>query len=308
MVDPILTELSNGVVLQSNVVRLVQGLYAGVSFGMILVMTAMGLSLVFGLMGVVNFAHGNLYAAGAYVGFVAFGATQSFVVGMAAAVLGGAVIGSALEISVIRPIYDRDPVYQMPLTFGAAIVIIETIKFLLGGDSKPYPIPGPLSGTFTVAGMDFGLYRLFLIVAGIVLVGSLWFFLARTKYGLIIRAAISDTEMVESMGYNVLRTYTLLFALGSAYAAIAGILIAPIFGIFPQMGTEIIIIAFIVVVVGGLGSFKGAVVSGLLIGITISLGRVYVPNLAEALPFFIMIAVIAYRPMGLFGVEGVFTE
>ena len=294
--------------LQLGIDRIVQGMYAGISFGMILVLTAMGLSLVFGLMGVVNFAHGNLYAAGAYSGFVAYGLSGNFFVALVGAAVGGAIIGAALELLVIRPVYDRDSVYQMPLTFGAAIVIIETLKVFLGSDSKPFPIPDLFSGTFGMLGYKFGLYRLFLVFAGIALVGSLWLFLQKTKYGLVIRAAIHDTEMVESMGYHVYRTYTLLFALGAVYAALAGVLIAPLFGLFPEMGTEIIILSFIVVVVGGLGSFKGVVVSGLLMGIVISMGRVYVPNVAEALPFLVMIAVIAYRPRGLFGVEGVHTE
>jgi branched-subunit amino acid ABC-type transport system permease component len=308
MVDALATLGGTEFLLQLGIDRLIQGLYAGLSFGMILVLTAMGLSLVFGLMGVVNFAHGNLYAAGAYCGFVAYGVTGSFVGALVGAAVGGAVIGAALELLVIRPVYDRDPVYQMPLTFGAAIVIIESAKMFLGSDSKPFPTPDLFSGTFGVLGYSFGLYRLFLVVAGVLLVGSLWLFLSRTKYGLVIRAAINDTEMVQSMGYDVYRTYTLLFALGAVYAALAGILIAPLFGLFPEMGTEIIILSFIVVVVGGLGSFKGVVVSGLLMGVVISLGRVYVPNMAEALPFLLMIAVIAYRPRGLFGVEGVFTE
>lgn len=294
--------------LQSGVGAIVQGIFAGVSYGMILVMTAAGLSLVFGLMGVVNFAHGELYGIGAYSGFVLFGMTGSFPIAIGAAILGGAAIGGALEVSVVRPLYDRDPIYQLPATFGAAIVMVEGIKFLIGSESKPFPIPGYLSGTFPVAGFRFGLYRIFLIVAGTILVGLLWLFLSKTKYGMIVRAAIFDTEMVESMGYNVSRTYTLIFALGAAYAAIAGVLIAPLFGLFPGMGNQIIIIAFIVVVVGGLGSFRGVVVSGLLIGLAQAFGRIYVPSVSEALPFLLMVGIIMYRPQGLFGVEGVFTD
>ncbi|WP_254538390.1 branched-chain amino acid ABC transporter permease [Halomarina litorea] len=294
--------------LQSGLGAVIQGVYSGLSYGMILVMTAAGLSLVFGLMGVINFAHGELYAIGAYSGFVLFGITGSFPVAIVAAIIGGIAIGSVLEIGVIRPLYDRDPIYQLPATFGVAIVMIEGIKFVLGSDSKPFPIPNYLSGTFTVGSYSFGLYRLFLIVSGVILVGLLWVFLQRSKYGLIIRAAIFDTEMVQSMGYNVSRTYTFIFALGAAYAAIAGVLIAPLFGLFPGMGHQIIIITFIVVVVGGLGSFKGVIASGLLIGLAQSFGRIYVPSLSEALPFLLMIAIILYRPQGLFGVEGVFTE
>lgn len=296
------------VLLQVSIDGIVQGLYSGLSYGMILVLTAAGLTLIFGLMGVVNFAHGELYAVGAYIGFFLFGLTGSFALAIPAAVLGGLCIGALMEVTIIRPLYDREPLYQLAVTFGAAIILIESIELAFGADSKPFSIPGYLSGTFPVAGYNFGIYRIFLIVAGSVLVTGLWLFLTRSRYGLIIRAAIFDTEMVESMGYNVNRAYTFIFALGAAYAAIAGVLIAPLFGLYPEMGAEIIILIFVVVVVGGLGSFKGVVAAGLLIGIAQSFSRIYAPAYAEAIPFLLMILIILYRPEGLFGVKGVFTE
>lgn len=294
--------------LQVSIDGIVQGLYSGLSYGMILVLTAAGLTLIFGLMGVVNFAHGELYALGAYVGFFLFGLTGSFALAIPAAVLGGFVIGALMEVTIIRPLYDREPLYQLAVTFGGAIVLIESIELAFGADSKPFSIPGYLSGTVTAGGYNFGIYRIFLIVAGAVLVTGLWLFLTRSRYGLIIRAAIFDTEMVESMGYNVNRAYTFIFALGAAYAAVAGVLIAPLFGLYPEMGAEIIILIFVVVVVGGLGSFKGVIAAGLLIGIAQSFSRIYAPAYAEAIPFLLMILVIVYRPEGLFGVKGVFTE
>lgn len=296
------------IALQLGIDNIVQGLYAGLSYGMILVLISAGLSLIFGLMGVVNFAHGALYAVGAYAGFLTLGVTGSFPIAVLGAIVGGAVVGAVMELSIIRPLYDRNPIYQLPVTFGAAIVLVEAIKFFIGSGNRQFAIPEYLSGTIPVAGYSFGLYRLFLIVSGLALVGGLWLFLVRTKYGLIVRAAIFDTEMVESMGYDVSRTYTLIFALGAVYAALGGVLIAPLFGLFPDMGTKIIIIAFIVVVVGGLGSFKGVVFSGLLIGLVQQFGRIYVPTVAEALPFLLMVAIILYAPKGLFGVEGVFTD
>lgn len=295
-------------VLQISLDNIVQGLYSGISFGMILVLSAAGLTLIFGLMGVVNFAHGELYAVGAYSGFVLFGITGNFAVAIVAAVIAGFVLGATMEVSIIRPLYDREPLYQLAVTFGAAIILVELIEALIGPQSQPFPIPGPLSGSIAVAGYSFGVYRIFLIVAGSVLVTALWLFLTKSTYGLIIRAAIFDTEMVESMGYDVSRAYTVIFGLGAAYAAIAGVLIAPLFGLFPEMGAEIIILVFVVVVIGGLGSFKGVIVAGLLIGIAQSFGRIYAPSTAEAIPFLLMIAVILYRPQGLFGVEGVFDE
>ncbi|THE63025.1 branched-chain amino acid ABC transporter permease [Salinadaptatus halalkaliphilus] len=300
--------LPHNTLLQISVDGIVQGLYSGISFGMILVLTAAGLTLIFGLMGVVNFAHGELYAAGAYAGFVLFGVTGNFAVAVVAAVIAGFAIGAIMEVSIIRPLYDREPLYQLAVTFGAAIILIELIEVIIGPQSQPFPIPDLLSGSIAVAGYTFGTYRIFLIVAGGILVTALWLFLTKSKYGLIIRAAIFDTEMVESMGYDVNRAYTFIFGLGAAYAAIAGVLVAPLFGLFPEMGAEIIILIFVVVVVGGLGSFKGVIVAGLLIGIAQSFGQIYVPWAAEAIPFVLMVAVILYRPQGLFGVEGVFTE
>lgn len=285
---------------------LLNALYNGLSYSLILILASAGLSLVFGLMGVVNFAHGALYAIGAYSGFLTFGLTQSFFLAILGAVVGGVLAGVVLEISVIRPLYDREPVYQLPATFGAAIVIVEGIKWVIGPDSKPFAIPHVFSGTIPVGAQAFGLYRFFLIVAGAILIILLWLFLEKTKYGLIIRAAIFDTAMVESMGYNVSQIYTVIFALGAAYAAIAGVLISPLFGVYPDMGTEIVITAFIVVVVGGLGSFRGVVVGGLLVGFAQSLGRFYIPRLALAIPFLLMIAIILVRPAGIYGVKGVF--
>jgi branched-subunit amino acid ABC-type transport system permease component len=255
-------------------------------------------------MNVVNFAHGALYTVGAYFGFSAFWATDSFLVAILAAVFGTAILGVVMEMTVIRPIYERDILYQIPVTFGAAIIIVQGIYFIWDGEPKQFPIPDTFSGTFSMLGTSLGVYRLFLIVVGTVLVAALLVFLNKTKYGMIVRAAITDTEMVESMGYNVALVYTFLFAIGAAYAGIGGILISPLFGLFPEMGTNIIIIAFIIVVVGGLGSVKGAITAGLLIGVLQSFGRLYVPTYAEVIPLVIMVGVLLVRPQGLFGARG----
>jgi branched-chain amino acid transport system permease protein len=286
-----------------NLELLIRGLYSGISFGFILILMASGLSLVFGLMGVVNFAHGELFAIGAYFGVFGLTLTNNFLVAILMAILGGVIVGLALEMIVFKPLYDRPALYQVPAAFGASIILIEVIKIVWGESSQPLPIPEYLSGTFEVLGVPFGVYRLFLIAAGIGLVLLMWLFLVRTKYGLIVRAAISETEMVQSMGYDTSRVYTLLFVFGAIYASIAGILISPLFGARPTMGSSVLINAFVVIVVGGFGSFRGIIVSGLLIGITQSLGRLYVPNFAGTIPFVIMIAILLYRPHGLFGVE-----
>jgi branched-subunit amino acid ABC-type transport system permease component len=291
-----------------NIDGIVQGLYSGISFGMILVLIASGLTLIFGLIGVINFAHGEIYALGAYIGFFAFGITGNFLISLPAAALATAFVGGVMEVSIIRPLYERDPLYQLAVTFGAGIIIIEAVQVYFGSINKRFPVPEYLQGTVNIASYGFGFYRLFLIISGSILIAMLWWFISRSDFGLIIRAAIFDTEMVESMGYNLKRVYTLTFMLGSAYAAIAGVLVSPIFGVFPEMGAQILILTFVVVVAGGLGSFKGAVVTGLLIGIVQSFGRIYTPTFAEMIPFMMMILIILYRPEGLFGVQGIYSE
>ncbi|WP_165874899.1 branched-chain amino acid ABC transporter permease [Natrarchaeobius oligotrophus] len=288
------------------VVNSIRALFNGVSYGMILVLMSIGLSLVFGLMGVANFAHGEFYALGAYMGFFAFGLTGNFIVAMLASVLAVAAVGGAIEATTIRPLYGRDPLIQIPATFGLAIVMVEVIRYVWGSTSHPFPVPELLSGTYLVGGMAFSTYRSFLIVAGTALTILMWLFLVRTQYGLVIRGAIFDKEMVESMGYRVSRAYTLLFGLGAAYAAIAGVLIAPLFGVFPGMGTQMILLAFIVVILGGMGSFKGPILAGLLIGVLFGFGQMFVGAWAEVVPYALMILVLVYRPRGLFGTKGVF--
>jgi branched-chain amino acid transport system permease protein len=257
-------------------------------------------------MGVVNFAHGELYALGAYIGLSVQLATGNFLLAMAAAVIGLAVVGLLMEVTIIRPLYDRDPLYQIPVTFGAIIVLTELMRLIWGGSVQSFPIPDIVSGTVTFLSIDFSIYRTFILLLGGLFILLLWVFLRTTRYGIIIRAAIADTEAVESMGYNKSRIYSFLFALGAVYAAIAGVLISPLFGVSPGMGSEIIITVFIIVIVGGLGSFKGTIVSGMLIGIMLAFGRIYVPTVSEAIPFLLMAGVLLYRPRGLFGIEGVF--
>lgn len=285
---------------------IIRTLFNGLSLGVILILISSGLTLVFGLMGVVNFAHGELYALGAYIGLSVQLLAGNFVLSMVAAALGLAVVGLVMEVTIIRPLYERDPLYQIPVTFGAIIVLTEFIRLIWGGSVQSFPIPGIVSGTVTFLSIDFSIYRIFILILGGFFIFLLWLFLRTTRYGIIIRAAIADTETVESMGYNKTRIYSFLFALGAVYAAIAGVLISPLFGVSPGMGSEIIITVFIIVIVGGLGSFKGTIVSGMLIGILLAFGRIYVPTVSEAIPFLLMSAVLLYRPRGLFGIEGVF--
>lgn len=285
---------------------IIRALFNGLSLGVILILISSGLTLVFGLMGVVNFAHGELYALGAYIGLSVQLLTGNFVLSLAAAILGLAIVGLVMEITIIRPLYDRDPLYQIPVTFGAIIVLTELMRLIWGGSVQSFPIPEVVSGTVTLFAIDFSIYRIFILFLGGLFILLLWLFLRTTRYGIIIRAAIADTETVESMGYNKSRIYSFLFALGAVYAAIAGVLISPLFGVSPGMGSEIIITVFIIVIVGGLGSFKGTIVSGMLIGILLAFGRIYVPTVSEAIPFLLMAGVLLYRPRGLFGIEGVF--
>jgi branched-chain amino acid transport system permease protein len=287
----------------SDLQGVTRALYNGLSWTMVLILISSGLSLSFGLMGVINFAHGELYAVGAYTGLVVAGLTGNFFVAILAAVLVGGVLGVVFERSIIKHLYGESHLVQFPATLGAAIIINELIIFFVGADNKALGIPSYFSGTFVVGGVTFGTYRLFLIMSGVIVIASIWLFLERTRYGMVITAAIDDKEMVQSMGYNLNTINTFIFALGSAFAALAGILIAPLFGIQIDMGIDILIIAFIVVIVGGLGSFQGVVVAGFLIGMSQSFGRIYLPKYSAMIPFVLMMFIILYRPQGIAGVR-----
>jgi branched-chain amino acid transport system permease protein len=276
----------------------------GLVFGAALGLLALGLTVIFGLLGVMNFAHGELYMLGAYAGIAAIGVTQSFWVALVLAPLAVGIIGAATEVLTLRPLYRREPLYGLILTFGLALVFREAVRQIWGGDMRR--ILPPFTGSTPLLGMTYPNYRLFLLASASVLLLAIWLFFTRTRAGIVVRAAVQDAEMLDGLGVNVRRVFTLTFAASAALAALAGLLMAPEFTVYPQMGVEFILLAFIVVILGGMGSLGGSVVAAFVIGVAQSLFSLWMNPQRVAIAIFgIMIVVLVVRPRGFFGREGV---
>jgi branched-chain amino acid transport system permease protein len=276
----------------------------GVVFGAALGLLALGLTVIFGLLGVMNFAHGELYMFGAYAGIAAIGLTESFWIALIVAPLVVAAIGAVTEMTTLRPLYRREPLYGLIMTFGLAMAFREIVRQLFGGDMRR--IMTPIDGSVPLLGMIYPRYRLFLLAFSSLLLLGIWLFFTRTRAGIIVRAAVQDAEMLDGLGVNVPRVFTLTFAGSAALAALAGLLLAPVFTVYPQMGVEMILLAFIVVILGGMGSMGGSVIAAFVIGIAQSLLTLWMNPQRVAIAIFgIMIVVLIVRPRGFFGREGV---
>ncbi len=276
----------------------------GVVFGAALGLLALGLTVIFGLLGVMNFAHGELYMFGAYAGIAVIALTGSFWVALVAAPLLVAAVGAVTEVVTLRPLYRREPLHGLIMTFGLALIFREGARQLFGGDMRR--ILPPIEGSIPLLGMTYPKYRLFLLAASSVLLLCIWLFFTRTRAGIVVRAAVQDAEMLDGLGVNVPRVFTLTFAGSAALAATAGLLLAPVFTVYPQMGVEMILLAFIVVILGGMGSLGGSVVAAFVIGIAQSLLTLWMNPQRVAIAIFgIMIVVLVVRPRGFFGREGV---
>jgi branched-chain amino acid transport system permease protein len=276
----------------------------GLVFGAALGLLALGLTVIFGLLGVMNFAHGELYMLGAYAGVTVIALTQSFWIALIAAPLLVGVVGAITEMVALRPLYRREPLYGLILTFGLALVFREAVRQIWGGDMRR--ILPPFTGSTPLLGMTYPNYRLFLLAAASVLLLAIWLFFTRTRAGIVVRAAVQDAEMLDGLGVNVRAVFTLTFAASGALAALAGLLLAPVFTVYPQMGVEFILLAFIVVILGGMGSLGGSVMAAFVIGIAQSLFSLWLNPQRVAIAIFgIMIVVLIVRPRGFFGREGV---
>jgi branched-chain amino acid transport system permease protein len=276
----------------------------GLVFGAALGLLALGLTVVFGLLGVMNFAHGELYMLGAYAGIMVIGVTHSFWLAVVAAPLLVGALGALTEVTTLRPLYRRPPLYGLILTFGLALVFREGARQIWGGDMRR--ILPPITGATPLLGMTYPNYRLFLLAAASLLLLAIWLFFTRTRAGIVVRAAVQDAEMLDGLGVDVPRVFTWTFAGSAALAALAGLLLAPIFTVYPQMGVEMILLAFIVVILGGMGSMGGSVVAALVIGVAQSLLTLWMnPQRVAIAIFAIMILVLIVRPRGFFGREGV---
>ena len=276
----------------------------GLVFGAALGLLALGLTVIFGLLGVMNFAHGELYMMGAYAGIAVVGATQSFWTALIVAPLVVGAIGAVTEVITLRPLYRREPLYGLILTFGLALVFREGVRQIWGGDMRR--ILPPVTGSTPLLGMVYPNYRLFLLGASSILLLAIWLCFTKTRAGILVRAAVQDAEMLDGLGVNVPRVFTLTFAGSAALAALAGLLLAPIFTVYPQMGVEMILLAFIVVILGGMGSMGGSVVAAFVIGLAQSLLTLWMnPQRVAIAIFALMIVVLIVRPRGFFGREGV---
>jgi branched-subunit amino acid ABC-type transport system permease component len=276
----------------------------GVVFGAALGLLALGLTVIFGLLGVMNFAHGELYMLGAYAGIAVIGVTHSFWVALIVAPILVGVVGAVTEMTMLRPLYNREPLYGLILTFGLALVFREGARQIWGGDMRR--ILPPFTGSTPLLGMTYPNYRLFLLAASSVILLALWLFFTRTRAGIVVRAAVQDAEMLDGLGVDVRRVFTLTFAASGALAALAGLLLAPVFTVYPQMGVEMILLAFIVVILGGMGSMGGSVAAAFVIGVTQSLFSLWMNPQRVAIAIFgIMIVVLIVRPRGFAGREGV---
>lgn len=279
-------------------------LVTGLALGAIYALLAIGLSLIFGMLTVVNFAHGAFFMVGAFLGIYFLGLTGSFLLSLVLAPAVACVIGLIAERWLVRPLYGRGIDYPLLLTFGLSYVLIDAIRVLFGIEGLPSSTPAALRGAVNLGFGFFPLYRLFLIGATAVVVFALWLFLEKTRYGLIIRAGSRDAEIVRVLGFDISMLWWLVFGLGTAIAALSGVLAAPTRAVNPEMGIPVLAESFVVTVVGGMGSLPGAVVAGLLVGVVFSMTSLFAPDLAEMSIFVLMALVLLVRPQGFFGKAG----
>lgn len=279
-------------------------LMTGVALGAVYALLAIGLSLIFGLLTVVNFAHGAFFMVGAFLGVYFLGVTGSFWFSLLLVPLATGAIGLACERWLVRPLYGRGIDDPLLLTFGLSYVLIDIIRYTFGIEGMPTSTPAVLRGAVNLGFGHFPLYRLFLIGATAAIVLGLWLFIEKTRYGLIIRAGSRDTEIVKVLGIDISRIWLLVFALGTAIAGVSGLLAAPTRAVNPEMGIPILAESFVVTVVGGMGSLVGAVVAGLLVGVVFAMTSLLAPAYAEMSIYVLMAGVLLVRPQGFFGKAG----
>jgi branched-chain amino acid transport system permease protein len=278
----------------------------GISLGMLYILVALGLNIILGLMGVINFSHGAFFMLGAYLTYTLVPVVGFWPAIPIAAVIVG-VFGMLFEFALIRPLYGRLPEYTLLLTYGMALVFAQFVRWKWGDDAVRVDMPAGLGDSVAVGAFQIPVYKdIFLVGATIVILGLVWLLLNKTNIGIIIRAGTRDAEMVKILGINMPGMFTLVFGLGSLMAGLAGALAAPIYAIQPALASQWIILTFVIVIVGGIGSFWGAIVGGLLIGILSSMMELVYPPAVELTGFLIMGIILLARPRGLFGVEGLF--
>ena len=298
---------------------LIEQVLNGLQFGVMLFLMAAGLTLVFGVMGLINLAHGSLYMVGAFAAAAVAASTGSFLLALAGALAAAAAAGALVEILVIRRLYARDHLDQVLATFALILIFSEGTRWLFGSFPLYLDVPSWLAGPVTLPGsIQYPLYRLVIIIAGLVIAAGLFALISRTRIGIQIRAGEADREMIAALGIYISRRSPVIFALGAALAGLAGALVGAIQSVQVGMGEPVLILAFVVIVIGGIGSIKGALVGSLLVGLTDTLGKVFLPqlfsllldasaattvgaSLASMLIYILMAGILIMRPSGLFG-------
>jgi branched-chain amino acid transport system permease protein len=290
----------------------------GIQFGVFLFLISAGLTLVFGIMNMVNLAHGSLYMLGAYYGATLVGLTGSFLLALVLTIPLALLTGMILEVIALRTLYQRDHMDQVLATFGLILFFNELVRLVWGAEAQAMPLPGIFDGNVEIIpGVPYPVFRLVIIGVGILVAVFLYILISKTRIGMLIRAGASNRTMVGALGVNIRFLYTVVFGLGAALAAIAGVMAGPILSVEPGMGEEMLILAFVVIVVGGIGSIRGAVVASIIVGVFETVGRSTLPDLltmilpvdtaqtagpalASMLIYILMAAVLFFKPEGLF--------
>jgi branched-chain amino acid transport system permease protein len=301
--------------------QLLPHLANGISLGLLFALIALGFMLIVGVMETINLAHGSLFALGMYAALFIMAPRLGWFPEWQAAYM-GLPVGTRYAIALLlapilvglfglvielclRRTYGRDPLYGLLLTFGAALVIEELIRLTWGASEQQLALPESISGAFLVGDLIYSRYRVFASVFAVLAIGALWLFLEKTPYGAIIKAGAHDSEMVRALGINLGRLRLAVFALGVALAAISGVVMAPIWGIRPHVGVDAVVPAFLIIVLGGVGSLWGAVIAGLLVGMVVGLTGAYASEWSLMSMYLLFIAVVTFRSRGLFGKKSV---
>jgi len=302
-----------------SLVLIAEQILNGLQFGIMLFLMSAGLTLIFGVMGLINLAHGSLYMIGAFIAAAVASATGSFILALVAALSAAALAGAIVEMTIIRKLYNRDHLDQVLATFALILIFSEGTRWVFGSFPLYLDVPAYLQGAVTLpGGIQYPLYRITLIVFGLIIGAGLGLLITKTRIGVQIRAGENDREMVSALGVNISKLYTFVFALGAALAGLAGALVGAIQSVEVGMGEPVLILAFVVIVIGGIGSVKGALIGSILVGLTDTLGGIFLPKLfglfmdlatatnvgssiASMSIYILMSIVLVWRPMGLFG-------
>ena len=287
-----------------NLQFVVMQLFNGLILGSIYVILSLGLTIIFGMLGIINFAHGAFYMFGAFVAYTIIAyLIPNFWVALILGPIALALFGAAWEAFILRRLYNLPPLYIMLFTFGLMLVLQDFIRMVFGAAGVPFRTPASLDGAINLGFMVYPKYRLFLILITALVSFGVWLFLSKTRLGAIIRAGTDNSIMVDALGINISKIFTLVFGLGIGLAGLAGVLAAPLQNVSHLMGVDILVDCFVVVVIGGMGSISGSIVGGLIVGEIIALGVMVWPPMAHTLIYIFMAAFLLIRPRGLFGRE-----